>query len=153
MERRDFLGLGALATLSLTSLHAEDFREYKPIAWIESNMNDAAMALYGKETFSTIRESDEVKLVAPGRLIDDPTNIPIKINSSIKAKSLAIFQNANPASLVAVFTLHDESIINYELNIRMQMKGTLFAVVEGIDSKLYYARHFIDVFNFSCGAS
>ncbi len=56
----------------------------------------------------------------------------------MKAKTVAVFQDANPKSLVAVFHVNEDSMIAYELNIRMEFKGTVFAVLEGLDGKLYY---------------
>jgi len=68
-------------------------------------------------------------------------------------KTLAVFQDANPKSLVAVFHLSEESIVEYELNMRMEFKGTVFAVLEGMDGKLYYTREYIDVLLLSCMGS
>jgi len=47
----------------------------------------------------------------------------------------------------------ENSIVEYELNIRMEFKGTVFAVLEGLDGKLYYAREYIEVLALSCMAS
>lgn len=145
-SRRSFL----LSLLAFSSLHAVNYHKSKPDAWSKSKLNDAAMALYGQKKFSTIQKSSDVELIVPGHIVRDQENIPIGIKSDIKAKSVAIFQDANPKSLVAVFQIHNEDPIDFELNIRMEFKGTLFAVVEGIDGKLYYTRAFIDVLCLPC---
>jgi hypothetical protein len=111
------------------------------------------MALYGREKFATIQKSEDIELVVPRSIVRDPENIPISIHSNIKAKTIAIFQDANTKSLVAVFDVHEDSIIAYELNIKMEFKGTVFAVLEGMDGKLYYTRQYIDVLVLSCMAS
>ena len=145
-SRRSFL----LSLLSLSSLYAVDFHKSKPDAWKKSNLNDAAMSLYGQKKFSTIQKSSSIELIVPRHIVRDQENIPIGIKSDIKAKTVAIFQDANPKSLVAVFQLHTEDPVDFELNIRMEFKGTLFAVVEGTDGKLYYTRAFIDVLCLPC---
>ena len=70
----------------------------------------------------------------------------------MKAKTVAIFQDANPESLVTIFHLHEDSIIEYEFNMRMAFKGTVFAVIEGLDGRLYYTRAYVDILTLSCMA-
>jgi len=153
MKRRHFLALGFCVIPYMTQALAVDYRESKPRAWNSSSINDAAMALYGREKFATIQKSEDIELIVPKGIVRDPENIPITIHSNIKAKTVAIFQDANPKSLVAVFHVREDSIIMYELNIKMEFKGTVFAVLEGLDGKLYYAREYIDVLALSCMAS
>ncbi len=136
--------------ISLSSLSAMNFHETKPDAWEKNTLNNAAIALYGEKTFSTIRKSTNVELNIPPHIVRDKENIPISIRSNIKAKSVSIFQDANPKALVAVFNIHNNDIIDIELNIKMEFKGTLFAVVEGNDGVLYYTRAFVDVLCLPC---
>ena len=153
MKRRLFLALGFFVIPYMTQALAVDYRESKPRAWNAYSINDAAIALYGSEKFASIQKSEEIELIVPKGIVRDPENIPITIRSNIKAKTVAIFQDANPKSLVAVFHVSENSIVEYELNIRMEFKGTVFAVLEGLDGKLYYAREYIDVLALSCMAS
>jgi len=127
-----------------------DFRATLPKVWRATELNDAAIALYGKDKFATITKSKYVELIVPHITIVDASQIPITINSSLKAKSLALFQDKEPFSLIAVFDTHGKDIISYEINIRKEIKGTLFAVVETEDGKLYYARAFLDVLCIPC---
>lgn len=120
--------------------------------WQISDLNRAAMALYGQEAFSRIHKSDRISIHLPPGIAEDPTNIPVGIKSDIKAKSVAIFQDVNPKSLTAVIDTDENSIIDYELNIIMQRKGTLFVVIEGLDGQLYYKRAFIYVICLPCMA-
>jgi len=149
MKRRDFF---VLATVSVTELSAIDFRETKPYAWNESKLNDAALELYGKELFSTLRKTNRIEIDAPNHMISKSWEIPINFKSDIEAKSVAIFQTGNQQSLVAVFSIGEGMVINYGLNIWMELTGTLFVVLEGVDGKLYYARHFLDISKMSCMA-
>ncbi|WP_373030123.1 thiosulfate oxidation carrier protein SoxY [Sulfurovum sp.] len=152
MKRRHFLALG-LCLLYMTQVLAVDYRKRNPEAWTSSSLNNATMALYGREKFATIQKSADIELIVPKGVVDDRENIPVTIRSNIKAKTVAIFQDANPKSLVAVFHVSEDSIIEYELNIKMERKGTIFAVLEGLDGKLYYTREYIDILTLSCMAS
>lgn len=153
MNRRHFLVLGFCIFPYTAEVLAEDYRKGKPLAWKASSINDAAMALYGREKFATIQKSTDIELIVPKGVVKDREEIPIIIRSPIKAKTLAIFQDGNPESLVAVFEISEESIIEYEMNIRMQFKGTVFAVLEGVDGKLYYTRAYVDILTLGCMAS
>ena len=153
MKRRHFLAFGFCIMLYMTQALAVDYRKSKPRAWNSYSINEAAMALYGSEKFATIQKSDEIELIVPKGIVRDSENIPITIHSNIKAKTVALFQDANPKSLVAVFHISEESIIAYEINIKMEFKGTIFAVLEGMDGKLYYAREYIEVLALSCMSS
>lgn len=149
MNRRNFL---TLTTLSSSYLFAKDFYEEKREAWQKHKLNEAAKALYGEEKFGSLQESERVVIEADKFIVPNSRQIPIKFKTDIEAKSVAIFQTANDQSLLAVFSIAKDMIIDYEINIRMEMKGTLFVVVEGVDNKLYYNRHFIDVNGLSCVA-
>ncbi len=153
MNRRHFLVLGFCIFPYTAEVLAEDYRKTKPLAWKASSINDAAMVLYGREKFATIQKSTDIELIVPKGIVKNREEIPITIRSTLKAKTLAIFQDANPESLVAVFDISEDSIIEYELNIRMQFKGTVFAVLEGLDGKLYYTRAYVDILTLSCMAS
>jgi len=120
--------------------------------WHISDLNRAATALYGREAFSHIQKSDRITLTAPTAIAQDAQNIPIGIKSDIKAKSVAIFQDANPKALTAIINTNGQSIIDYEMNIIMERKGTVFVVVEGLGGQLYYKRAFIYVICLPCMA-
>ncbi len=153
MNRRHFLTLASCTLPYTTQVLAVDFRKRNPDAWTFSSINDAAMALYGRKKFATIQKSTDIALIVPKGIVKDQENIPISIRSDMRAKTVAIFQDANPKSLVAVFHVSENSIIEYALNIRMDFKGTVFAVIEGLDGKLYYTREYIDILTLSCMAS
>ena len=120
--------------------------------WKISDLNSATMALYGREAFSHIQKSDCITITVPTAIAEDPLNVPIGIKSDIKAKSVAIFQDANPKSLTAIIDTKAQSIIDYEMNIIMERKGTVFVVIEGLDGQLYYKRAFIYVICMPCMA-
>ncbi len=147
MKRRNFLTLIPFSTILLSAV---DFRETHKEAWEARKLNDAAIKLYGKEKFSSLKKSSKITIEADKFIVPNARQIPIKFRTNINAKSVALFQTANDQSLVAVFSVNEHMIIDYELNIRMDMKGTLFVVVEGLDDKLYYTRQFIDVNEIRC---
>jgi hypothetical protein len=132
---------------------AADYRESNPDAWEASSIDTAALALYGKENFSTIQKSTQIEHVVPSVSIVDSQTIPIVIRSSMKARSVAVFQDTNPKSLVAVFKLGKEAIVDYEFTMRVDIKGTIFAVLEDLNGRLHYARKYVDIVALSCISS
>ncbi len=133
MQRRKFLTLGALAIgASALQLKAEDYRKTKPEAWTSKKVDDAIKKLYGD---NKLIEKD-VKLKIP-KVASNGGAIPVNVKSDIDAKSVAVFQDTNPESCVAVFTVHKNSIVDFDLNLKMKASGKITAVVEGKDGKLY----------------
>jgi len=63
--------------------------------------------------------------------------LPVFIKSDLEAKSVALFQDANPRSAVAVFTVPKGGIIDYGVKIKMRKTGKITAVVEGKNGKFY----------------
>ncbi|HHS93240.1 MAG TPA: hypothetical protein ENK82_07825, partial [Campylobacterales bacterium] len=142
----------ALMALSTTLLSAIDLTKLKPSVWKARKLNEAALELYGQKKFATLQKSEAIVIEAEKAIVRDAQQIPIRFKTEIEAQSVALFQTGNDQSLVAVFNIEEGMIIDYELNIRMDRKGTFFVVVEGVDNRLYYKRHFIDVSSFRCVA-
>jgi len=137
MQRRKFLSLGVLTAVAaiVPVANAEDFRATKPTVWTAHTVDDAVMAMYG--TKATTQSG--VTITMPDVAANGGA-VPVNIKSDIDAKSVALFQNANPESAVAAFTIHEGSIINYDLKIKLKSDGTpitVTAIVEGKDGKLY----------------
>jgi len=141
-----------IVTFFVSGLHAVDYHHTHPDAWKATNINDAAMALYGKEKFSTIKQTLNMELIAPKALVQDAQQIPIRIRSNIPAKSVALFVEKHDTALVAVFHRESFEKVDLSVNIRMEIKGTLFAVIESMSGVLYYRRAFIDVLCLPCMA-
>jgi predicted secreted protein len=133
-------------------LHGEDYHKTHPKAWEATTLNDAAIALYGKQEFSTIKQTLNMELIVPQVTIDTPEYIPVRVRSDIPAKSIAIFVDRQERPLVAVFHQDNFEKIDLSLTIRMERKGTLFAVIEGLNGILYYKRAFIDILCLPCMA-
>ena len=129
-----------------------DYHKTHPEAWKASNINDVAMALYGKEKFSTIKQSLNMELVAPKALVENAQQIPIGVHSNIPAKSVAFMVDKHDKSLIAVFHRDNFEKIDLSLNIRLERKATLFVVIESMNGTLYYRRAFIDVLCLPCMA-
>ncbi|WP_295005181.1 thiosulfate oxidation carrier protein SoxY [Sulfurimonas sp.] len=152
MERRKFLSmtLGALALAAVpASVRAEDFRKTKPTVWTAHTVEDGIKNLYGS---TTLIESG-VKLKAAGESFDSGKKavassggaIPVDFSTEIPAKSIAVFQDANPESAVCVYTVSKYSVNDYSIKIKMGKPGTITVVVEGLDGKLYAAKQTLDV--------
>jgi sulfur-oxidizing protein SoxY len=139
MNRRDFL-IFAGSTLALsvvpTYLGAEDFRKSKPSVWTAHTIDDATKNMYG---LRTPIESDKIKLTVP-KINSSGGAVPVKFETSIDAKTIALFQDANPESAVAVFEVNKYDLKKYEVKIKMGTSGTIMVLVEGTDGNIYMAK-------------
>ncbi len=151
MNRRNFvrLGLGAVAAAGLvpSSLFAVDFRKEKPDAWKAKTPADAIKAIFGTDKM----DKSGVSLKAP-EIAENGAVIPITIKEvPAGAKTVAIFQDANPESAVAVFTIHPRSVAN-GISVRIKMKKTgKVTVVADVDGKLFYDEKQVKVTKGGCG--
>ncbi|WP_345985467.1 thiosulfate oxidation carrier protein SoxY [Sulfurimonas sp. HSL-1656] len=143
MQRRTFLSLaaGACALAAVpASVRAEDFRKSKPTVWTAKTVDDALKAMYG--TAATVAEG--VTVVAPD-VASNGGAVPVDVKSDIAAKSMIIVQNVNPEAAVIVYDLNEYSIIDFSIKIKMKASGTITAVVQGTDGKLYSGSKTLDV--------
>ena len=151
MDRREVIRLGlGLAVASVvvpSSLNAINFRETKPQAWSAHTPEDALKALYGTNSY----EEKGVKIKAPD-IAENGAVIPITIKKVPSGtKTIAVFQDANPESCVAVFTIHPRSIVkDYAIRIKMKKTGKV-TVVADVDGKLYGASKTVKVTIGGCG--
>ncbi|HIP11932.1 MAG TPA: thiosulfate oxidation carrier protein SoxY [Arcobacter sp.] len=149
MNRRNFLGLSvgvAAAAMIPASLSATNFRATKPKAWTAHNINDAMTEIFGT---SNTTVSKKIKLKAPD-IAENGAVIPVTISTKMNAKTMAIFQDANPESAVAVFTVPANGIPEYSIRIKMAKTGTVTAVAD-VDGKLYSASKVVKVTIGGCG--
>jgi len=141
MDRRKFLSLSMVAAAVVpASLSAIDFRATKPDTWTAHNVKDAIKALYGD--VALVEEGVTVK--AP-KVASNGGAIPVTVKSDLSAKSVAVFQDANPEAAVAVFDVQEGGIVNYMMKIKMKASGKITAVVEGIDGKFYVGNITLEV--------
>jgi len=143
MQRRTFLSMAAGAFVLAAvpaSVRAEDFRKSKPTMWTAKTVEDAMKAMYG--TTATVAEG--VTVVAPD-VASNGGAVPVDVKSDIAAKTIAIFQNVNPESAVIVYDLNEYSVIDFSIKIKMKASGTITAVVQGTDGKLYSGSKTLDV--------
>jgi len=146
MQRRKFLslvGLSAVAMSAAPALSAADWRADKPDVWTAHTVDDAIKAMYGSKA---IAEGD-ITVTTPDTAANGGA-VPVNVTSSIKAKSVAIFQDANPESAVIVFDCNEYSIINYDVKMKLKSVGdpiTVTCVIEGTDGKLYSGKRTLQV--------
>jgi len=149
MERRNFLGLGVAAVAASivpASLSAIDFRATAPKAWEAATSAEAIKEIFG----STDGIEGKIKMKAP-KLAENGGSIPINIKSKIDLESIALFQDANPRSAVAVFTVPEGAIINYDLRIKMRKTSDITIMAKGRDGKLYKHVQNVEVSIGGCG--
>jgi len=143
MQRRTFLSMAAGAFVLAAvpaSVRAEDFRKSKPTVWTAKTTDDILKAMYG--TTATVAQG--VTVVAPD-VASNGGAVPVDVKSDIDAKSVLIMQNVNPESAVIVYDLNEYSIIDFSIKIKMKASGTVTAIVEGKDGKLYSGSKTLDV--------
>jgi len=152
MLRRNFLRLGAITAITAsiipTQLSAIDFRNTKPGSWSATNVDDAIKALYGDVTLI----KGDITLTAPS-VASNAKTVPLNVRSSIQAKSVALFQDANPEATIAVFTMNEGAILDYDIKLRMAKSGVITAVVEGLDGKFYVSTKALQVSPGGCDGS
>lgn len=151
MNRRKILTLGLMTALALPlSVLAKDYRVEKPSVWTAHTVNDALKALYGDVDF---KKSDNITLNLP-KIASNGMIVPVKIKSSIKAKSVSLFQNSNPESAVAVWSVPKAGVVDYGLKIKIKGKentpSIVTVVVEGKDGKMYLQNESITVSSTTC---
>ena len=138
MQRREFLSLSGLAAVAIMApvvANGQDFRKVKPTAWTAHTVEDGIAAMYG----TAVATQSGIKITMPEEAANG-ASVPINIKSDIDVKSIAIFQDANPESAVAAFTVHENSIIDYDLQIKLKSVGTpitVTVIAEARDGKLY----------------
>jgi len=142
--KKTILSLVAITAMSV-SLSATDYRAEKPATWTAHTVPTAIEALYGKITPA----EGEIKLKAP-KVASSGGTIPVSVKTSIPAKSVAIFQTANPEATVAVFTVVDGSPVDFGFKIKMKESGTITAIIEGTDGKFYSATYTLEVTKGGC---
>ena len=148
MNRRNFLslGLGAVAiSMAPSTLSAINFRDTKPAAWTSTTVDGAIKEVFGS---SKVTEG-KIKLKAPD-IAENGAVIPVTVSTKLNAKTVAIFQDANPETAVAVFTVPENGIIDYSVRIKMAKTGTV-TVVADVDGKLVSASKLVKVTIGGCG--
>ena len=143
MERRKFLSLtvGALVlAVAPASVRAADYRKMKPLVWTAHTVDDAIKALYG----TAATKAEGVKLKAP-KVAANGGAIPVDFSTKIPAKSIAVFQDANPEAAVCVYSVGKHDVTEYSIKIKMGKSGSITVVAEGQDGKLYSANQKLEV--------
>ena len=149
MLRRKFLSLGAVAavaTLLPSNVNATDFRAEKPATWEANNSHEAIKALFGD--ISPIE--GKIKIKAP-KMAEDGGAVPIGIKSKIQVSVVALFQDANPRSAVAVFELNESGVFDIKTKIKMKKSANITVVAKGRDGKFYSHTQRVDVNPGGCG--
>lgn len=148
INRRNFLslGLGVLAVAAIPGkLSAVDFRETKPKAWTATKVDEAIKEIFG----SSATTEGSINLSAPD-IAENGAVIPVSFDSALKASKVAVFQDANPESAVAVFTTTPDMVLDYAFRIKMAKTGTV-TVIADVGGKLHSVSKEIKVTIGGCG--
>jgi sulfur-oxidizing protein SoxY len=139
MNRRNFLSFaGGFVALSVIpgSLSAKDYRISKPLVWEAHTIDEATKALYGVKS---VIESTEIKIDVP-KINSSGASVPVKFSTTIDAKTISLFQDANPESAVAVYEVNIYDEKKYEVKIKMEKDGVIMVLVEGTDGRIYMSK-------------
>lgn len=139
MNRRNFLSFaGGLVALSVVpiDLSAEDYRKLKPLLWEATTIDEATQALYGVKE---VIETDQITITVP-RINSSGATVPVGFKTTIDAKTIALFQDANPESAVAVYDVSPYDLKTYSVKIKMAKDGLVMVLVEGRDGNIYMAK-------------
>ena len=148
MNRRNFLslGFGAVAIAAIPAkLSAIDFRETLPKAWTATKVDDAIKEIFGTATFT----EGSINLSAPD-IAENGAVIPVSFDTTLNATKIAVFQDANPESAVAVFSIPENAVIDYAIRIKLAKTGTVTVVAEA-NGKLYAVSKLVKVTIGGCG--
>ena len=138
-----------LFTSTQSFLEASSFQEREAKAYSATSIESGVKELFGHSNMS---EDIRVLINAP-QVASNGGAVPVRVSTSIPAKTVALFQDANPNSLVAVWHVLENSIVEYDVKIKMQNSGMLRVVVEGKDGKLYTAHLGIEIALGGCDGS
>lgn len=148
MNRRNFLslGFGAVAIAAIPAkLSAIDFRETLPKAWTATKVDDAIKEIFGSSTLT----DGSINLSAPD-IAENGAVIPVSFDTTLNATKIAVFQDANPESAVAVFSIPENAVIDYAIRIKLAKTGTVTVVAEA-NGKLYAVSKLVKVTIGGCG--
>ena len=114
--------------------------------WQETNSDDAINKLYGStETiegnFTIMLKGDHLITLDDGICTGNAARINLAIQSNINLRSLAIFQDANPYSTIAVFNTYKNPISVYQLTFKMKNTSLIRVVGKGADGLLYESKY------------
>jgi sulfur-oxidizing protein SoxY len=84
-------------------------------------------------------ESDKIKVTVP-KINSSGAAVPVKFETSLDAKTIALFQDANPESAVAVYDVTIYDLKKYEVKIKLEKDCTVMVLVEGTDGNIYMAK-------------
>jgi len=147
MQRRKFLSLVGLSAVAMSAapvaLSATDWRETKPDVWTAKNVDDAIKAMYGDKK---IAEGD-ITVTTPDVAANGGA-VPVNVKSGLNAKTVAIFQDANPESAVIVFDVNKYGVVNYDVKMKLKSVGepiTVTCVIETTDGKVFSGKRTLDV--------
>lgn len=128
------------------NLVGSNFKQRESKAYLAVNIESAMKELFGS---SVAKEDTRVRILSPN-IASNGGSVPVHISTSIKAKRIALFQDVNPTSLVAVWTILEHSVLEYDIKIKMGRSGILKVVVQGIDGQLYTAHKKIVIASGGC---
>jgi len=151
MKRRKFITIAFSSSLiwAINPLLANDVTD----PWKATSVEEAITALFGKDI--QLIKSDKVKIKAP-KIAENASSVPIDIKSDIEAKRVVILQSsnlseqhvslcANPFSIIGIFTVPKDSLIEYGFRIKIASNTTITVLIEDTKGNIYMNNSFIEL--------
>ena len=148
MNRKNVWTLSLMTAMLLPlGVGATDYRAEKPATWTAHTVDNAVKALYGDVKFI---KSDKINLKMSSEFASGAL-VPVYIKTKINAKSVSLFQDVNPESAVAVWTVPEGGIVNYSVKMKLKEGSPrITVVVEGRDGKFYTTHKVVQVTGGGC---
>ena len=85
------------------------------------------------------------------KLAENGGSVPIGMKSKVKVTTIALFQDANPRSAVAVFELGENGVFDLKTKIKMRKTANVTIIAKGRDGKFYSHMQKVEVSIGGCG--
>jgi len=110
--------------------------------WNATDTKEAIKKLYGSQEvvdggFKISSKGNNAFILDDGICFDNGGRIDLTIQSDLNLSSLAVFQDSNPHSTIAIFQNYKTSITDYRLTFTMKKTSTITVIGKNKDGKLY----------------
>ena len=122
--------------LKIKSKETSFNKKYKDILQTKSP-EEAILKLYGSQ-----KAIPNVLQVKSPEVVENSSSVPVSINSPIEIESLALLENSNPRSVIAVWDITKGAIVkkyafSFKMNCNNGCNTKITAMAKGRDGKLY----------------
>ena len=116
--------------------------------WNANDTREAIIKLYGSQgivdgNFIISSKGNNAFTLDDGICFDNGGRIDLTIQSDLNLSSLAVFQDSNPHSTIAIFQNYKTSITDYRLTFTMKKTSIITVIGKSKDGKLYKSEQIV----------